>query len=189
MNSDVITVIIALVILIGILVWCVKALIMTTRKIRNGFREVMGKNPAEIDKAFDILNSCYKNGLVPSWAVQEALKTLKKYYTPEAAMEGITEMLKQNNVKYLELPAEYKVLPPATYEQLKEVCYSHFRKFNMEYFTRNGEPNKRDMKVMEYLFRMWYFADDEVETFEEAVDRTGDVFVKFCGENAANSMK
>ena len=164
MNSDVIVVIVCLFVLIALLVWCIRALIMTTRKIRNNFRNFMGKNPAEVDKAYEILSSCYKNGLVPSWAVDEALKTLKKYYTPEAAKEGIVDILTQNGVKYVELPAEYKLLPPATQEQLESACYSRFRKFHMEYFTAKGEPSPKDSKVLDYLFRMWYFADDNVDT-------------------------
>lgn len=187
--SDTILPLVLIAALIGALVWCIRMLILMTRKIRNSFREAMGKNPAEVDKAYDILNSCYKNGLVPSWAVQEALKTLKKFYTEEAALEGINTILRQNGVKYVDLPVEYKLLPPATQEQMAEMCYNKFKKFDMNYFTTNGQPNKRDTKTLDYLFRMWYFADGNVNTIDEATKAAGEVFIQYCRESAQNAAE
>lgn len=188
--SEFIIPVISIIALVGLLVWLIRLLILTTRKIRNSFRELAGKNPAEVDKAYDIFRSCYKNGSVPSWAVYEAIHTLQKFYTEEAAIEGVKHMMKQNGIRYVELPAEYKLTAPATREQMAAMCINRFRKFNMEHFFAAGELSSRDDKVLDYLARMWYFADPDVQTIEEATETMGEVFIQFCREcPASNNTK
>ena len=184
MNSNVISTLIPLLILVGILVILVRKILQILRHGRNQLRDAMGKNSVELDKAINIMTSYSKNNLIPKWATEDAINTLKKYYTHEASVEAVVKMMQSSGMKRVDFPKGLYVEPGASREKLSEMCMAKFKNFNTQAMLKeNGSMTEKDFKVLSDLNYMWYFADNSVATLDEAATQVRHVFGTFCEQS------
>ena len=181
MNSNVLSTLIPVLILIAIVVMLIRKLLLMLRHGRNQVRDAMGKNSAELDKAIKIMTSYQKNGLIPKWATEDAINTLKKYYTAEASVDAVIKMMQSSGMKRVDLPKSYYLEPGTAKEKLSEACNARFKNFDMQAMLKeNGTMTEKDFKVFTNLTYMWYFADDSVSTQDEAMTQVREVYGAFC---------
>lgn len=172
-----------IVILLVRLIWkMVKTLINKTRG------ELLGKNPIEYDRASKLLLGYYKNGVIPKWAVYDALAVLKGCYTQEAAMDIIKTTLESNKIECVDFPKSLYMKPGTEKEKLIEICKEKMKRYNMKkILSENGKMTDEDFKTQMDLVYMWYFADDSVSTQQEAMGRVAGVLADYTEEYSKRS--
>ena len=67
------------------------------------------------------------------------------------------------------------------------MCVSHFNKFDFTAMDKDGMMSEKDFTTFCNLAYMWYFADENIRTFEEAQSNVRNVFGEYC-ENNPNSV-
>lgn len=174
MNSSALSTWLPILILLVIVVVLVRRLIAMLRYGRNQVRQAMGKETAEVEKAQTTINKYSKNNLIPKWAAQDAIDELKKYYTASASIDAITKVMQNTGLRHVDFPRKLYIEPGATREQLIQACLNVFESFGRDI---DHKLTDKENEQFNGLVAMWYFADNDVSTLEEARKNVNMVFL------------
>ena len=156
---------------IVVIVRLIKAIILQVRGLRNSVRHIAGKEDYEMQKAKEILINFQKNGKIPLWAAEDAVKTLKGYYETGSAYDFVNGVIADYNIQCVnseEFPKSFWIDPGKSNSDMTDILSGYFEKLDLEYYNNNGSMSEKDGKTMKALYWMTYFADNDVNNIESA---------------------
>lgn len=163
--------IIAIVVLLGILFFCIKMMKDMISVLKFNFRQFKKsqamEEQMEKQNADAILYRYAKGNKIPSWAYERAVKEIKTYCGRTKHIT-FSSYMDANKLEVVPLTETYKMEPGISAQELKLACGVRIREFDMEAYVRTGKLLPKDQEVMDSLVKMWFFAEPNCTDMKSA---------------------